>query len=228
MQDAETGFYYLQSRYYDPEIARFINADDFASTGQGILGYNMFAYCRNNPVNMFDHSGRLPQWLDNWLNDFKEWLKNEKEEASSNTNITLALGSTASGAFGVGASVSRGITIDTKGNVGCIRTVNGGGGFPNLGLGGFVSLNNAPTIYYQAGLGSAVGASGGPLCVAVGGDYNMMVDTVNGNTYHGCTITATYGLYPTIVEIHGEVGYTWVRGGNIYDVVIGFVEHMQQ
>ena len=57
MQDAETGFYYLQSRYYDPEIARFINADDFASTGQGIQGYNMFAYCNNNPVNRIDPVG---------------------------------------------------------------------------------------------------------------------------------------------------------------------------
>ena len=55
--DSETGFYYLQSRYYDPEIGRFINADDFASTGQGILGHNMFAYCLSNPTNFIDHSG---------------------------------------------------------------------------------------------------------------------------------------------------------------------------
>ena len=57
MYDTETGFYYLQSRYYDPEIARFINADDFASTGQGILGHNMFAYCGNNPVIHTDVGG---------------------------------------------------------------------------------------------------------------------------------------------------------------------------
>ena len=55
--DSETGFYYLQSRYYDPKICRFINADDFASTGQGILGHNMFAYCGNNPVNFCDPLG---------------------------------------------------------------------------------------------------------------------------------------------------------------------------
>jgi len=48
--DQETELYYLQSRYYDPEISRFINADNFISTGQGLLGNNMFAYCRNNPV----------------------------------------------------------------------------------------------------------------------------------------------------------------------------------
>ena len=55
--DQETGMYFLQSRYYDPAICRFINADSFASTGQGILGYNMFAYCGNNPVVRDDPSG---------------------------------------------------------------------------------------------------------------------------------------------------------------------------
>ena len=52
--DSETRFYYLQSRYYDPELGRFLNADSYASTGQGVLGNNMFAYCLNNPVNYAD------------------------------------------------------------------------------------------------------------------------------------------------------------------------------
>ena len=55
--DTETGFYYLKSRYYDPEVGRFINADGYVSTGQGILGYNMFAYCGNNPVKRADPTG---------------------------------------------------------------------------------------------------------------------------------------------------------------------------
>ncbi len=54
----DTGLYYLQSRYYDPAIGRFINADSYASTGQGFLGCNMFAYCLNNPVNYLDGYGR--------------------------------------------------------------------------------------------------------------------------------------------------------------------------
>ena len=57
--DTETGFYYLNSRYYDPEIGRFINADGYVSTGQSFLGYNMFAYCNNNPVNLVDTSGSM-------------------------------------------------------------------------------------------------------------------------------------------------------------------------
>ena len=57
--DAETGFYYLQSRYYDFANCRFINADTYLSTGQGMLGHNMFTYCGNNPVNYCDSSGRF-------------------------------------------------------------------------------------------------------------------------------------------------------------------------
>jgi RHS repeat-associated protein len=65
--DKDTGLYYLQSRYYNPEWGRFINADALISTGQGILGNNMFAYCNNNPVNGFDHSGHAFHTLDSKL-----------------------------------------------------------------------------------------------------------------------------------------------------------------
>ena len=57
--DIETGYYYLQSRYYDPEIGRFINADGLVATGQGLLSNNMFAYCGNNPVTRKDDSGNF-------------------------------------------------------------------------------------------------------------------------------------------------------------------------
>ena len=54
---SESGLYYLQSRYYDSAIGRFINADCYASTGHGVLDKNMFAYCLNNPVMLVDPSG---------------------------------------------------------------------------------------------------------------------------------------------------------------------------
>ena len=58
--DSETGYYYLQSRYYDPTTRRFLNADSIVSTGQGFVGINMFAYCNNNPVRYEDSGGTLP------------------------------------------------------------------------------------------------------------------------------------------------------------------------
>ena len=56
--DNETGFYYLQSRYYDPVNRRFINADIYASTDSSdAVSCNMFAYCNNNPIANIDESG---------------------------------------------------------------------------------------------------------------------------------------------------------------------------
>ena len=55
--DYETQLYYLQSRYYNPEVGRFLNADGLISTGQGFVGNNMFAYCGNNPIMFIDPTG---------------------------------------------------------------------------------------------------------------------------------------------------------------------------
>ncbi len=60
--DSETGLYYCNSRYYDAENCRFINVDGYVSTGTGNMGYNMYAYCGNDPVNREDLSGES-WWL---------------------------------------------------------------------------------------------------------------------------------------------------------------------
>ena len=59
--DSETGFYYLNSRYYDPEICRFISPDDASLLGANgtIPSYNLYAYCENNPVNHIDLNGNI-------------------------------------------------------------------------------------------------------------------------------------------------------------------------
>ena len=71
--DSETGLYYLNSRYYDPDICRFINADDASYLGASgdFISYNLFAYCGNNPVTGYDPDGTL-----DWGNLFKGsgWL----------------------------------------------------------------------------------------------------------------------------------------------------------
>lgn len=58
--DTKTGIYYLQSRYYDANTGRFLNADGSLNPGTGFVGMNLFAYCNNNPVNMEDSSGHFP------------------------------------------------------------------------------------------------------------------------------------------------------------------------
>ncbi len=67
--DSETDLYYLNSRYYDAEVGRFINADGIVGANGGILGYNMFAYCSNNPIAFADYNGNTRLFAHKNLND---------------------------------------------------------------------------------------------------------------------------------------------------------------
>ena len=57
--DAETGLYYLQSRYYDPATCRFVNADNanLVAANGDFASLNLFAYCGNNPLSREDSNG---------------------------------------------------------------------------------------------------------------------------------------------------------------------------
>ena len=70
--DEETGFYYLNSRYYDPVVKRFINADttEYLGVNGSILGYNLYLYCGNDPINRIDVTGY------SWLDDAWNWIQN--------------------------------------------------------------------------------------------------------------------------------------------------------
>ena len=61
--DTESGFYYLQSRYYDPAVCRFISADstDYLGASGSVLSFNLFGYCDNNPVQYDDKTGHVAQ-----------------------------------------------------------------------------------------------------------------------------------------------------------------------
>ena len=63
--DKEIQMYYLQSRYYDPIVGRFVNGDmpEFAKLTQNILQHNLYSYCKNNPVNEIDIAGQLAAQL---------------------------------------------------------------------------------------------------------------------------------------------------------------------
>ena len=87
--DIETGYYYLQTRYYDPTTGRFLNSDDikYLGTTDCSIGFNLFSYCDNNPVNRSDVNGH--SWISDRFNDVKNAAK-KIAKAVSNTAQKVA------------------------------------------------------------------------------------------------------------------------------------------
>ena len=87
--DIETGYYYLQTRYYDPVTGRFLNSDDvkYLGTTDCSIGFNLFSYCDNNPVNRSDVNGH--SWISDRLKDVKNAAK-KIAKAVSNTAQKVA------------------------------------------------------------------------------------------------------------------------------------------
>ena len=93
--DNESGFYYLQTRYYDPEIGRFINADSFKYLGADgpIHGMNLYAYCGNNPIMGYDPSGtfwnQIGEFFNNTWNAISDWFSNTFGASASVTHTLV-------------------------------------------------------------------------------------------------------------------------------------------
>ena len=84
--DTDLGMYYLQSRYYDAKICRFISADGYVSTGQGMISFNMFAYCNNNPVNYYDPCGsNFLKWISDIIEQIINFLYNISNSSPEET-----------------------------------------------------------------------------------------------------------------------------------------------
>ncbi|OZM58405.1 hypothetical protein CIB95_02210 [Lottiidibacillus patelloidae] len=61
--DSETGLYYLNARYYNPEWGRMLNADSFGGFTGELLSHNVYAYVQNNPVMLYDPTGHFGQFI---------------------------------------------------------------------------------------------------------------------------------------------------------------------
>ena len=82
--DSESNFYYLKSRYYNPQWGRFVNADILFSTNE-VAENNIFVYCRNNPVNRVDNEGErsftiiskneMKERSQTWSKEFIMWIE---------------------------------------------------------------------------------------------------------------------------------------------------------
>ena len=121
--DAETGFYYVSSRYYDSEIGRFVNADEeMEGIGGEVLGYNLYAYCFNNPINMSDPTGNWPKWISNIGNTVKTVVNkvvNKVKSVASSVKTTI-----------LNAVKGNSNSLPTKGEPGSSQTLENPDGTP--------------------------------------------------------------------------------------------------
>lgn len=218
--DVETGLYYLQSRYYDPEIGRWLNSDSITDGGAGFLGYNLFAYVANNPINNHDANG---QWI---IKNAIKWVSEKVvkpavdyiKKTTSKVNRTRTRGVCANANWGPGVNVSIGVTTDTKGNIGFIVSTNASGGTPSAGVNCFETTTTAPTIYKQQGASYESGGSADVLGVSLGAEYVLFTDFETNDIYHGGTVLAGIGA-PVPLEFHTGASYSWVYGINVYDEI---------
>ncbi len=216
--DTETDYYYLQSRYYDAYVGRFINSDavEFLGATGTLLSLNMFAYCENEPVNMKDDEGyrskSIKKTVKNVTKKFVRPLVKKIKKSLSKINLTYSKGinlSIASGIWAFNAQI--GVSFDTKGNI-AVQYSLGGGVSTGSGLSftGYQSFSNAPDIYslektyYQ--LGGSYATLIEIISLAVGADLMYMPNPALNTGYYGITRNVGFGVPSQ--EIHVEWGET--------------------
>ena len=218
--DSETGFYYLQSRYYDPENHRFINADTYASTDSSdAIACNVFAYCLNDPVNRSDSDGNkslkdiaksaIKGFVKHVVKPVNNWTAKQISKLDFTYSTELGL----SGSFGIwNMSGQLGLSIDSGGNVEMQYTVGGAVTTgSSVSLMNYQTITNAPNVTNLHDDGYQVGASVGVpiynIPAAAGADINIIPDTDANRTYYGFTSGA--GLGTPGMEAH--VGWSTTR-----------------
>lgn len=205
IRDRETGFYYLQSRYYDPANHRFINADSYASTDfTDAIACNMFAYCNNNPANGIDITG---YW-------------------------TISISGSGNATGFIGASIGIGIVFDDDGNIaiqwnysipdGETNSI----GFFDIGFGVAIQYNQADTVDDLEGISSAIGFS-------LGDYYYGGVDVISNTDFisddagiHGIQLTGGIGagldVHINQTKTSTIAKTTWKDIGNWFLRLLGF------
>ena len=174
--DFETNLYYLNSRYYDPQIGRFINADNISNVDKSTFnGLNLYAYCVNNPVMLTDSQG------ESWWSDFWKGVKNFFKKVGDVLLGILSVGLVVGGIL---------LTVFSGGSLYKLGSAMIGAGVGSF-LGGLDSYLNGGS-YSGGWLGGAIsggftagfGAFFGPVGAGAGGFFgnffgNLITDSIN-------------------------------------------------
>ena len=184
--DTETNLYFLKTRYYDPEIGRFITIDDISYLDpEHINGLNLYAYCGNNPVMCVDPTGHKTEW---W-----QWLLAGIGAALVVTASVLAIvGTGGVAAFGIGALIG----AASLGVVGA--TIGGVVGYVTGGVDGILG-----GVLAGFGIGAIVGFAIGGAIGSVGYNSIAKVD-IRKFTEYALDPTNSKGKS----EVFKNLGYT--------------------
>lgn len=174
--DTETGLYFLKSRYYDPEVGRFINMDSIEyADPESVNGINLYAYCGDNPVMGYDPDGTW-SWTGFW---------NVVAAVAIVAVITAAVAFTA-GAAAVAVGASTAVVTAVTAGAAVIGTVVGSleianqveeNGAENIDFGS-VAIETFKGAAFGASLGYRIGNfvfSGGSALLAIAGGNTVSV-----------------------------------------------------
>ena len=152
--------YYLESRYYDPETGRFISADVYLSTNQGVLGNNAFLYCRNNPVVRKDSEGTF--WhliVGAVVGVATQYVADVVSNLASGKSFSESLKPTSSWADYGSAAVSGALAASGIGSVAANAALGGATYVANCQISG--ETVNGADFLVSVGIGGIAGAIGG-------------------------------------------------------------------
>ena len=171
--DTETRLYYLQSRYYDATLCRFLNRDNVNYLEpESINGLNLYCYCHNNPIMYVDPNGHMPKWV--------QWVVGGLAIAGLVVATVLTCGAAGAGAAAVGAAMLVGGLVSAGINV--VDQLSDGGEFDWTEL--------AISTLSGTAYGLVVGLTGGAGGWAVAGKFAVAGGTSLLNSWNQ---NATFG-----------------------------------
>ena len=187
--DPETELYYLQTRYYDPEIGRFITIDGVEYIDpETINGLNLYAYCGNNPTNYLDPKGNAKWW---------QWLLFGIGAAlvvAAAVVLTVATGGAATGLIGaIAVGAAKGALIGAA--VGSVVGIAGGAIYA-----GVTGADMGQSILSGFLMGFGIGAIVGAVIGGAAGGISYMRSTtalyraVDINEYNSIKTSGKFSL----------------------------------